>query len=73
MLFDLLLTFEHFVEDRDQLLSDSETEDQLGANHQDLGSQTLKETSETFILDKILDDLETGFWVFKVTVFGYES
>lgn len=36
--------------------------------HQDLGRQALEETTETFFLDKIFDDIQTRFRVLKVTV-----
>lgn len=40
----------------------------MNTYHKDLGSQSLEETTETFLLDEILDNVQSRLGVLKVTV-----
>ena len=56
------------VKGRDQGLSQPEGEDELGAGHEQLGHETLKEGRWALLLDHVLDNLDTALWVIKVAV-----
>lgn len=56
------------MEDRNQLLSNGEREDQLGSNDQDLGQETLEEGTHTLVADHLLDNADAALRVVKVTV-----
>lgn len=51
-----------------QSLSQPEAEHKLRAGHQQLGSQSLEETSETFVLHHVGHNTEAGLGVLKVAV-----
>lgn len=49
-------TFKCVVEDGDELLGHCEREDQLGPNHQNLGGQSLEESTNALVADHVADD-----------------
>jgi len=53
---------------RDQSLCQPEAEHQLGAGHQQLGSETLEEAAHALVLGHIRDNTETRLGVLKVAV-----